>query len=185
MSLRIGIILGSTREGRVSEEVGKWVKSKVEKSEEVDYEIVDIKEYDLPFLGTSKDMTNVMKWNQKLSELDGFIFVVSEYNHSISGALKNALDSAKDAWINKSAGIVSYGSAGGARAAEHLRGILSELQVASVRSHILLSLFDDFKNFSEFSPRSIHDGNLKTLFAQTETWAKAFKNLRVGEQDEE
>ena len=145
MSLRIGIILGSTREGRSSKNVGEWVLSKV-KSDEAVFELVDIKDYDLPFLGTTEDQTNVMKWNQKLGELDGFIFVTPEYNHSITGALKNALDSARDNWANKAAGIVSYGSAGGARAAEHLRGILSELSIASVRTHILLSLFDDFEN---------------------------------------
>ncbi|MCD4827097.1 MAG: NAD(P)H-dependent oxidoreductase [Acholeplasmataceae bacterium] len=178
MSLKIGIILGSTREGRVSSSVGDWVLNKAVNRDDVTYEIVDIKAFDLPFLGTTKDMTQIMKWNQKLGELDGFVFIVSEYNHSISGALKNALDLAKDVWVNKPAGIVSYGSAGGARAAEHLRGILSELQVPSVRSHILLSLFDDFKEYSTFAPRDIHTANLDMLFTQTENWAKALKPLR-------
>lgn len=179
MNLKIGIILGSTRIGRVSKDVGDWVLGKVNQKKDVNYEIVDIKDYDLPFLGTTEDQSNALKWNKKLDELDGFIFVVSEYNHSISGALKNALDLAKDPWINKSAGIVSYGSAGGARAAEHLRGILSELQIASVRTHILLSLFDDFKNFKEFSPRDIHDQNFEILAKQIEDWAKVFKTLRM------
>ncbi len=178
MSLKIGIVLGSTRKGRVNKDVGEWVLSKVQQSEEVQYEIVDIKDYDLPFIGTTEDQSNVAKWNSKLNELDGFIFIVAEYNHSITGALKNALDSAKDTWANKSAGIVSYGSAGGARAAEHLRGILSELQVASVRTHILLSLFDDFENWSDFTPRSIHDNNMDALFNSVNAWAKAFKTLR-------
>ena len=177
MNLRIGIVLGSTREGRVSESVGNWVLEKTNAFKEAQFEIVDIKDYDLPFLGTTDDNSSIMKWNQKLSELDGFIFVVAEYNHSITGALKNALDLARDAWNNKSAGIVSYGSAGGARAAEHLRGILSELQIASVRTHILLSLFDDFENYS-FKPRDIHDSNLNDLFTQVTSWAKALKSLR-------
>lgn len=175
--MKIGIILGSTREGRASEEVGKWLLSKAN-IDNVDFEIVDIKEYDLPFFGTTEDQTNVGKWNEKLAELDGFIFVTAEYNHSITAALKNALDSARDNWANKAAGIVSYGSAGGARAAEHLRGILSELSIAHVRTHVLLSLFDDFENFSVFKPRNIHDDNLKLLFNQTTTWAKALKTVR-------
>lgn len=175
--MNIGIILGSTREGRVSKTVGEWVLSKTEANENT-FEILDIKDFNLPFLGTDENQDAVIKWNQKLEEFDGFIFVVAEYNHSITGALKNALDSARDAWANKSAGIVSYGSAGGARAAEHLRGILSELQIASVRTHILLSLFDDFEKFSIFKPRDIHDGNLNTLFDQVSTWAKALKTIR-------
>ena len=178
MAIKIGIVLGSTREGRVSESVGNWVLEKTNAFKEAQFEIVDIKEFNLPFVGTTSDNTNVEKWNDALSKYDGFIFIVSEYNHSISGALKNALDSARDNWANKSAGIVSYGSAGGARAAEHLRGILSELQIGSVRTHILLSLFDDFEQFSIFKPRNIHDQNLNNLFSQVTNWAKAFKTLR-------
>jgi len=178
MALKIGIILGSTRNGRVSESVGNWVLKKAQEYKDLEFELVDIKEYNLPFIGTSEDQSSVQKWNQKLAELDGFIFVVAEYNHSMTGALKNALDSARDTWANKAAGIVSYGSAGGARAAEHLRGVLSELQIASVRTHILLTLFDDFKDFSVFTPREIHDGNLKMLFTQVHNWSKALKTIR-------
>jgi NAD(P)H-dependent FMN reductase len=175
---RIGIIISSTREGRVGDKVAHWVYDKSKNNKDSIYEVIDIKEYDLPFVGTTNDQSQVEKWNKKLNSFDGFVFVVAEYNHSITAALKNALDSARDAWANKSAGIVSYGSAGGARASEHLRGILSELQIADVRSHVLLSLFDDFKNWSEFVPRNIHDDNLNTLFAQVQDWAKALKTLR-------
>ena len=76
---------------------------------------------------------------ENLAELDGFVFIVQEYNHSITGALKNAIDFAREAWYDKVAGIVSYGSTGGARAAEHLRGILAEQKVADVRTHPTLS----------------------------------------------
>ncbi|MCF7926378.1 MAG: NAD(P)H-dependent oxidoreductase [Candidatus Izimaplasma sp.] len=175
--LKIGIILGSTREGRVSPQVGKWLLSKVEKTE-VDFEVIDIKEYNLELLGTTDDMISVEAWNQKLGEFDGFIFIVSEYNHSISAALKNALDLAKDAWVDKVAGIVSYGSAGGARAAEHLRNILAELQVATVRGHVLLSLFLDFENFNDFKPRDLHDGNIKEQLSQLIRWGRALKSVR-------
>jgi len=178
MQLKIGIVLGSTRNGRASEDVGNWVLSKAKEFKDVEFELVDIKDFNLPFLGTVEDQSNVILWNKKLSELDGFIFIVAEYNHSITGALKNALDSAKDAWANKPAGIVSYGSAVGARAAEHLKGILVELQIASVRTQVLLSLFDDFENFSKFKPRNIHDESLNTLFDEVYAWGKAFKTLR-------
>jgi NAD(P)H-dependent FMN reductase len=175
--LKVGIILGSTRIGRTSPDVGKWVKSLADKREDATFEIVDIKDYNLPFLGESEDMTNVIKWNSKLNELDAFIFIVAEYNHSITAALKNALDSARDAWNNKSAGIVSYGSAGGARAAEHLRGILGELQVADVRTHTLLSLFHDFKE-GEFKPQSLHSANINDMLDQLISWGHALKSTR-------
>ncbi|MFP4078177.1 MAG: NADPH-dependent FMN reductase [Candidatus Izemoplasmataceae bacterium] len=177
--LRIGIILGSTREGRVSPQVGDWVKKKADQLGSADYEIVDIKDYNLPLLGTSDDTSGVERYNQKLAELDGFLFIVQEYNHSMSAALKNAMDSAKEVWFKKAAGIVSYGSGGGVRAAEHLRAVLSELRMTHVRTHPLLSLFDDFENFSNFKPRDIHDENLQALFEELEQLTEAMRTLRT------
>src|SRR5690625_3856722 len=130
--LNIGIILGSTRDGRLSPQVGEWVKSIADERNDANYEIVDIKDYQLPLLGEG-DSPGIAKWNEKLASLDGFIFIVQEYNHSITASLKNALDLAREPWNNKAAGIVSYGSTGGARAAEHLRGIMGELMIADVR----------------------------------------------------
>ncbi len=174
--MNIGIILGSTRAGRVSPQVGQWVLDKAQ-NRNVNYELVDIKDYQLPLLGEADAEENLTKFNNKLASLDGFIFIVSEYNHAMSGALKNALDSAREAWYHKAAGLVSYGSAGGVRAAEQVRLVLSELNVASVRTHVFFSLFDDF-NDEGFNPRDVHLDNLNVLFDQVETWAKALKTIR-------
>jgi NAD(P)H-dependent FMN reductase len=176
--LNIGIILGSTRPGRVSPQVGEWVKGIADKRSDANFEIVDIAAFNLPFFGDPNGQEQVKAWSDKLNSLDGFIFVVSEYNHSISGALKNALDSARDEWNNKAAGIISYGSTGGARAAEHLRGILGELQVADVRIHPTLSLFTDFENFSVFKPAALHLNNVNLLLDQVVAWSGALKPLR-------
>ncbi|UTR06020.1 NAD(P)H-dependent oxidoreductase [Alkalihalobacillus sp. LMS6] len=177
--LNIGIILGSTREGRVSPSVGDWVKSIADERDDAHYHIVDIADFHLPFLGTT-DATDpaIAKWNKTLTELDGFVFIVQEYNHSISGALKNALDLAREAWNNKAAGIVSYGAAGGARAAEHLRGILGELMIADVRTHPTLSMFTDFESFTTFKPQALHKPNVNTMLDQVNSWSQALKPLR-------
>lgn len=177
--LNIGIILGSTREGRVSPQVGQWVKEIADKRGDAHYEIVDIADYDLPFLGTTgEDDSRIAKWNEKLASLDGFIFIVQEYNHSITGALKNALDLAREAWANKAAGIVSYGSVGGARAAEHLRGILGELAVADVRTHPAFSLFYDFEDMKNFKPAELHKQTVNEMLDQLIKWSKALKTIR-------
>lgn len=177
--LKMGIILGSTRIGRVSPQVGNWVKEIADEREDANYEIVDIADFNLPFVGegTGKER-GLLAWSEKLSSLDGFVFIVQEYNHSITGALKNALDSARDEWNNKAAGIVSYGSTGGARAAEHLRGILGELLVADVRVNPTLSLFTDFENFKTFKPADLHRGNVHAMLDQTIAWSGALKRLR-------
>lgn len=177
-TLNIGIIVGSTREGRVSPQVAKWIKDYADTRLDASYEIVDVKDYHLPFFGESDDQTSVLKWNEKLATLDGFIFVVAEYNHSITASLKNALDSAKVSWNNKAAGIVSYGSVGGTRAAEHLRGILGELQIADVRTHVALSMFTDFENWQTFKPQALHQANLVSMIDQVVAWSGALKAIR-------
>ena len=177
--LNIGIILGSTREGRLSPQVGEWVKAQADKRGDANYEIVDIAEFKLPFLGTTDGTEpGIAAWNEKLASLDGFVFIVQEYNHSITGALKNALDFAREAWNNKAAGIVSYGSVGGARAAEHLRGILGELAVADVRTHPALSLFTDFENGQTFKPAQMHEETVGQLLDQVVSWSTALKSVR-------
>ncbi|WP_226617604.1 NADPH-dependent FMN reductase [Cytobacillus firmus] len=175
--LNIGIILGSTRQGRVSPQVGSWVKEIADKRGDANYEIIDIAEFKLPFLG-EEDSPGIAAWNEKLNSLDGFIFIVQEYNHSITGALKNALDLAREPWNNKAAGIVSYGSTGGARAAEHLRGIMGELMIADVRVHPTLSLFTDFENGTVFKPQDLHLGNVNAMIDQVISWSGALKTIR-------
>ncbi|RBP95940.1 NAD(P)H-dependent FMN reductase [Cytobacillus firmus] len=175
--LNIGIILGSTRQGRVSPQVGSWVKEIADKRGDANYEIVDIADFKLPFLGEA-DSPGIASWNEKLNSLDGFIFIVQEYNHSITGALKNALDLARDPWNNKAAGIVSYGSTGGARAAEHLRGIMGELMIADVRVHPTLSLFTDFENGTVFKPQDLHLDNVNAMIDQVISWSGALKTIR-------
>lgn len=177
--LNIGIILGSTRQGRVSPQVGNWVKDIADKRGDANYEIVDIATFNLPFLGTSDGTEpGIAEWNEKLANLDGFVFIVQEYNHSITAALKNALDFAREAWNDKAAGFVSYGSTGGARAVEHLRGICGELKIADVRTHPTLSLFLDFENGTDFKPRDMHLDNVNEMLNDVVAWGKAFKKIR-------
>ncbi|MDG0810721.1 NADPH-dependent FMN reductase [Cohnella rhizosphaerae] len=177
--LKIGIILGSTREGRLSPQVGEWVKSLADKRGDAEYEILDIADYKLPLLGEpGQDASGAAAWTAKIDSCDGFVFIVQEYNHSITGALKNALDYVRKEWNDKAAGIVSYGSVGGARAAEHLRGILGELSVADVRVHPALSLFTDFENGSVFKPKDVQATSLGQMLDQVISWSTGLKTIR-------
>ena len=95
-NLKIGIILGSTRQGRVSPQVGEWVKGIADKRGDAQYEIVDIADFNLPFVYTTDGSEpGIAAWGEKIDSLDGFVFIVQEYNHSVTGALKNALDTAR------------------------------------------------------------------------------------------
>lgn len=172
--MKFGIILGSTREGRVSPQVGTYIQ-KIASKREHDFEIVDVKEFNLPFLGTGEANP---KWNEKIDELDGYIIIAQEYNHGFSASLKNAIDSAREEWFNKAAGIVSYGSAGGVRASEQLRLVLAEQKVATVRTNPAFNLFTDFENFSTFKPGEHMDAGVNDMLDELISWSEAFKTLR-------
>ena len=182
----IAIILGSTRPGRNGKAVADWVVARAKGRMAADYELVDLADYPLPHLDEALPPSlgqyaheHTKAWAAKIAGYDGFIFVTPEYNHSTSGVLKNAIDYLQSEWTNKVAGFVSYGALGGARAIEHLRAILSELQVAHVRQHLSFSLFTDFRNFSVFDPAPEHDGPAGILFDQLEAWGSALKPLRA------
>ena len=179
MTINIGIIIGSTREGRVGPQVAKWVKEVADGRGDANYTILDLADYKLPLLGEPNgDASGAQKWGEDVTAQDGFVFIVAEYNHSITGALKNALDYLRDPWNNKAAGIVSYGSVGGARAAEHLRGILGELLVADVRVHPALSLFTDFENGTHFAPKDVQKDSVNQMLDQLIPWSTALKTIR-------
>jgi NAD(P)H-dependent FMN reductase len=184
--LKIGIILGSTRPGRAGEAVAKWVYERATTRTDAEYELVDIKTFDLPLLDEpvppsmgkySKDHTK--RWAAKIASFDAFVFVTPEYNHSTSGALKNAIDFLYAEWNNKAAGFVGYGSAGGARAVEHLRLIMAEVQIADVRAQVMLSLATDFENYTTFKPAAHHDKSLNAMFEQVVAWGTALKTVRA------
>jgi len=183
--LRVGIILGSTRPGRNGEAVAKWTYAIAAKRADAEFELVDVKDFNLPLLDEpvppsmgqySKPYTKA--WAAKIASFDAFVFVTPEYNHGISGALKNAIDFLYKEWNNKAAGFVGYGSAGGVRAVESLRLVMGELQIAVVRNQVQLSLFTDFENFSVFKPNPRHEQEVNAMLDQLLAWGGALRTLR-------
>src|SRR5260370_10942265 len=155
--IKTAIVVGSTRPGRKADAVARWVYEIAKTRTDAEFEIVDIKDYNLPLLDEPMppsmgqySQPHTKRWAAKIGSFDAFVFVTPEYNHATSGALKNALDFLYVEWVNKAAGFISYGGASGVRAVENLRLILAELQIATVRAQVGLSMFSDFENFSVF-----------------------------------
>jgi NAD(P)H-dependent FMN reductase len=183
---RVAIIIGSTRPGRNGAAVANWVRDIAGKRTDAEFELVDLKDYNLPHLDEATPAAmggytnqHTKDWSAKIASFDAYVFVTPEYNHSTSGALKNAIDFLYQEWNNKAAGFVSYGGAGGARAVEHLRLVMGELQVADVRAQVTLSLYTDFENFSVFTPAGQHEEAVTTMLDQVVAWGGALKTLRA------
>lgn len=184
--IKIGIILGSTRPGRNGEAVARWVHDVASTRTDAEFELVDLLDYKLPHLDEALppslgqySQPHTQAWASRIASFDGFVMVTPEYNHSTSGALKNAIDYLYGEWNNKAVAFVGYGGLGGARAVEHLRLIAGELQMADVRSQVSLSLFNDFENFSVFKPGDFQVEALNTTLDQLLAWSEALAPLRA------
>ena len=190
--LTIGIILGSTRPGRRGEGIAKWVLEQASSREGATYELVDLADFGLPHLDEEKSASqgdyandHTKAWGAAIEKYDGFVFVTPEYNHSTSGALKNAIDFLYAEWNNKAAAFVSYGGVGGARAVEHLRLVASELQLATVRGQVAISLATEFENYSVFKPSDYLLPQVDTMLDQVVAWSKALEPLRATDDQDQ
>jgi NAD(P)H-dependent FMN reductase len=183
--IKCGIILGSTRPGRNGEAVAKWVYELARRRSDAEFELVDIKDFNLPLLDEPVPPSrgqyanpHTKAWAAKIASFDAFVFVTPEYNHATSAALKNAIDFLYREWNNKAAGFVGYGGSGGVRAVESLRLVMAEVQVATVRAQVALSLHTDWENFTVFKPHPKHEAALNTMLNQLVAWGEALKTVR-------
>jgi NAD(P)H-dependent FMN reductase len=149
---KIAIIVSSTRPTRFADIPTAWIKALAEARDDMDAEVVDLRDYPMPFFAEVASNAYVptqdpvaLKWQKKLAEFDGYIFVVAEYNRSVTGALKNALDQASVEWVRKPFGAVAYGSMGGTSAVAHLRMIGVELHMVPVRNSVHIGGGDFWK----------------------------------------
>jgi NAD(P)H-dependent FMN reductase len=159
----IGIVVGSTREGRFSERAAAWFHRIAARRTDLSVEIIDLRDYPMPFFDEPaspawmppKDHVAV-RWTAKLAELDGLVFVTPEYNHGYSAVLKNALDYAFQQFNRKPAAFVGYGGVGAARAIEQLRMVAVELQMAPIPKSVnvgmaeFLGIWQQGKDFADF-----------------------------------
>ena len=177
--MHIGIILGSIREGRAGEAVANWVLEQAQSRGDAEYELIDLKSFDIPLLTSATvpgaankqyDDERVTAWGQKIDACDAFVFVTPEYNHSVPGALKNAYDVLGNEWADKAVGFVSYGAESGVRAVEHWRQIVANFRMVGVRQQVSLSSFLEFGD-DGFQPNERRPQELKTLLDQLTTRA--------------
>ena len=190
---KIAIIIGSTRKARFADKPAAWLLERARERHDMEFELVDLRDFDLPLfdeaasnLWAPSSDERAVAWQRKIGEFDGYIFLTAEYNRSITGALKNALDQAYVEWNRKPAAAMGYGGVGGARAVEHLRNIAVELQMVPLRNAVHLGAGEFMKvspmggnaDMSEVS--AVLEPSLNAMLDELAWWAKATMNARKG-----
>lgn len=190
---KIALIIGSTRATRFADLPAQWMLKQAQARTDMTVELVDLRDYDLPLfnemasnLWMPSSDPKAVAWQNKLAEFDGYIFVVAEYNRSVTGALKNALDQAYKEWGHKPMSAIAYGAAGGTRALEHLRTIAVELQMVPTRNAVHLGMGDFFRVHPGMGGSgNMADVEVNLLASATATlddivwWAKATMSARA------
>jgi NAD(P)H-dependent FMN reductase/ketosteroid isomerase-like protein len=187
--MKIGIVLGSTRPGRVGDQVARWVDERAARRGDAEFRLIDLRDHPLPhleeppsFSGQYQD-ERTRAFAAVVASCDGFVFVTPEYNHSVPGVLKNAMDHVHLEWNTKAAGFVSYGGVGGARSVEQLRLVCGALQLADVAPQVTLPLATEFENRAVFKPGDHQLAALDTLLDHVVAWSTAMAPLRGGEAE--
>lgn len=189
---RIAVIIGSTRQTRFADKPAAWLMENVARREDMIFELVDLRDFDLPLFDEpasnawmpSSDPREVA-WQKRIGEFDGYIFLTAEYNHSITGALKNALDQAYVEWARKPMAAMGYGGVGGARAVEHLRNIGVELQMVPLRNAVHLGGGEFFKvsplgaNADMAEVQAVLEPSLNAMLDELAWWAGATMAARA------
>jgi NAD(P)H-dependent FMN reductase len=185
---KIAIIIGTTRATRFGEKPAKWLYGIAAERTDMSVELIDLREYPMPFFdevasnlwAPSKNEV-AQRWQKKVAEFDGYIFVTAEYNRGVPAVLKNALDYAYPEWNRKAAAYVGYGGVGAARAIEHLRNISVELQMAPTRTgvHIqggdFMAVWQQGKDIKELT---YLEKNAKGMLDELQWWASALMVAR-------
>jgi NAD(P)H-dependent FMN reductase len=185
---RIAVIVGTTRTTRFSEKPAKWIHGIAAARSDMSVELLDLREYPMPFFdevasnmwAPSKNEV-AKRWQKKVAEFDGYIFVTAEYNRGVPAVLKNALDYAYPEWNRKAAACVGYGSVGAARSIEHLRLICVELQMAPTRTGVHIQGADFMAALmqgKDIRELTYLEKNSKDMLDELHWWASALMVAR-------
>jgi NAD(P)H-dependent FMN reductase len=198
--MKLAVIIGATRQGRKTPQQAKWVAKTAKQMKDLEVELIDLKDYPMPFFdepispryNPDRQIDPAAKpWLDKLTTADAYVFVTPEYNHSIPGVLKNALDYVTWEMQHKPAQVVSHGASGGARAATDLKEILSESKAVPLPTYSPLAisgmseLIDEEGNLSEAAQANPYGPQtaLGTMLDELKWYSDALAAARVAASD--
>ncbi|MDO8336003.1 MAG: NAD(P)H-dependent oxidoreductase [Candidatus Saccharibacteria bacterium] len=180
---KIAIIVGSTRPNRVGAKVADWFYETAKKSQDAEFEVVDLIDYKLPILDEptpgATTHENSKKWSAKIAEFDGFVFVTPEYNHGIPGSFKNAIDFLNREWQHKPVSYVSYGVIGGHRAVEQHRQIAAQFKMYDLREQVsIIAPWELFDESGVLQADETYGDSAERVIEEISFWSNELKPIR-------
>ncbi|MGF1427420.1 NADPH-dependent FMN reductase [Kitasatospora sp. LaBMicrA B282] len=190
--LRVAVIIGSARGGRLGPTVADWFTAFAGRLEDLELDVIDVAELDLPVampgwdgLPTPAPATAaaLAEVGPRLAAAEAFVVITPEYNHSYPASLKSLIDWHYTPWQAKPVGFVSYGGLGGGlRAVEHLRQVFAELHATSVRDSV--SLHGPWSGVgpdgAPLDP-AVAEGSAKGMLDQLLWWGRALRTARAAQ----
>jgi NAD(P)H-dependent FMN reductase len=171
--MRIAVIVGSTREGRVGDSVASWFAGVAKQRDDVEVDLVDLVDFDFPARLPQQATAEMNRFTAVVDRTDGFVVVTPEYNRSFPASLKQAIDYGYDEWHAKPVGFVSYGCGShGDHAVAALRVVFAELHTVTMRDYVAVDLM-------EAEPGPAHEPAATVLLDQLVWWGEALRAARV------
>jgi NAD(P)H-dependent FMN reductase len=193
-SLKIHVILGSTREGRYGDKPAHYILDRLNQHPLLQAELLDLRDFALPMFDQALSPGRIStgshghpvadRWAAKIAEADGYVVIAAEYNHGYTAVLKNAIDWIYHEWVRKPIAFVGYGGVGGARAIEQLRQVAVELQMAPIKQAVHLPLDVYLATMKQSAPAKAElfapiDGAATAMIDHLLWWTEALKQARA------
>lgn len=190
LMIKIGVIISSTRDSRASGDIGNWAFAQLPQREGIEYELIDLKSENLPFLNEPKlpsqgdyQLDSTKQWSAKIDALDGFILVMPEYNHGYPAPLKNALDTLYREWKNKPVSFIGHGVLGAARSIDQIVPVVAQIGMVPLVSTAINIIESYAAVDTDKSVKASHikGASFDALVNKLEWWAKLLKTARAAE----
>jgi len=186
MTLRLNIIIGSTRPGRVGKPVADWFEGVARRKGNFDVHLVDLVDFDLPVYDEPKhprlqqyEHAHTRRWSESVAAADAYVLVTPEYNFGPTPALINALNYVYTEWNYKPAAFVSYGGiSGGLRAVQTTKLSLTTLKMMPILESVMVPMVSEHIREGRFEPNDIHNESAEVLLTELHRWAEALKPMR-------
>lgn len=185
---KLGVLIASTRPGRVGLPVAEWVVGAAREHAGFDVEVLDLAEIDLPFMDEpnhprlrSYTKAHTKRWSETIDGIDAFVFVIPEYNYGFTAPLKNAIDFLHQEWLYKPVGLVSYGGvAAGTRAAQMIKQVLTTLKMTPLFESVAIPFVANFiDDDGRLQPNEMMTGTAKAMLEELVRIEAALRPLRI------